>query len=128
MPNTCSVVFCKSGYKKRKDKKWSIPENNPVFSFPFKNLDLLSRWTKFINRKDWVPGKNGEICSKHFQDKFLKPGKRTTLRWDLNPVPASILILVTFLRLFCLQYPQGESHLQEESFLIKLASSNKKTK
>ena len=35
-----------------------------------------------------MPGKNGGICSKHFQDKFLKPGKRTTLRWDLNAVPS----------------------------------------
>ena len=88
MPNTCFVVFCKSGYKKRKDKKCSIPENNSVFFFPFKKPDLLSRWTKFINRKDWVPCKNGEICSKHFENKFLKTGKRTTLRWDLNPVPS----------------------------------------
>ena len=35
-----------------------------------------------------MPGKNGGICSKHFEDKFLKPGKRTTLRWDLNSVPS----------------------------------------
>ena len=34
-----------------------------------------------------MPGKNGGICSKHLEDKFLKTGKRTTLRWDLNPVP-----------------------------------------
>ena len=35
-----------------------------------------------------MPGKNGGICSKHFENKFLKTGKRTALRWDLNPVPS----------------------------------------
>ena len=38
-----------------------------------------------------MPGKNGGICSKHFEEKFLKTGKRTTLQWDLNPVPSIYL-------------------------------------
>ena len=104
--NTCSVVFCKFGYKKRKDKKYSTPENNTVFFFPFKNPDLLSLWTKFINRKDWVSGKNGEICSKHFEGKFLKTGKRTTLRWIYTLFPASILILVIFSFSFAFSTPK----------------------
>ena len=87
MPNTCSVVFCKSGNKKRRQEVEHYGKQPCIF-LSFKKPDLLSRWTKFINRKDWMPGKNGGICSKHFEDKFLKPGKRTTLRWDLNPVPS----------------------------------------
>ena len=31
--------------------------------------------------------KNSGICAKHFEETFLKKGLRTTLRWDLNPVP-----------------------------------------
>ena len=39
---------------------------------------------RFIN---WEPTKYTGICSKHFESKFLKIGKRTTLKWELNPVP-----------------------------------------
>ena len=55
---------------------------------------------RFLNRKEespkgytgtavklWKPGKNSGICSKHFEEHFLKVGKRTTLRWELNPIP-----------------------------------------
>ena len=55
---------------------------------------------RFLNRKEespkgytgtavklWKPGKNSGICSKHYEDYFLKVGKRTTLRWELNPIP-----------------------------------------
>ena len=88
MPNVCSVVFCKVGYQQRKNKQRSIPENYPVFSFPFKKPDLLNRWVKFCNRKNWTPSKNGGICAKHFEKNYLKMGIRTTLHWKLNPIPS----------------------------------------
>ena len=60
----------------------------PIFSFPTKKTDLNKKWIKFVNRNNWVPPNHGGICAKHFESKFLKVGKRTTLRWDLEPVPS----------------------------------------
>ena len=34
-----------------------------------------------------MPTNHGGICAKHFEGKYLKVGNRTTLRWDLDPVP-----------------------------------------
>ena len=39
-----------------------------------------------MNRKDWAPTRRSGVCSKHFEEKFLKVGKRATLRWELQPV------------------------------------------
>ena len=41
-----------------------------------------------MNRRDWAPTRHSSICSKHFEKKFLKVGKRATLRWELQPVPS----------------------------------------
>ena len=88
MVNTCSVAFCKTGYKKRINKVDEIPENYSVFSFPTKNPEINRLGIKFVNRKEWQPTKNSGVCSKHFEEKYLKNGVRTTLRWELNPVPS----------------------------------------
>ena len=48
---------------------------------------MLNQWVVFINRKLRKPSKNSAICAKHFEEKYLKIGKRVTLIWDLNPVP-----------------------------------------
>ena len=85
--NTCSVVYCKTGYKKRENKENKIPEKHPVFGFPDSKPDLKGKWVKFLSRKSWLPAKNSGICAKHFEVRFLRKGLRTTLRWDLNPVP-----------------------------------------
>ena len=42
----------------------------------------------FVNRRDWAPTRRSGICSKHFDQKFLKVGKQATLRWELQPVPS----------------------------------------
>ena len=42
-----------------------------------------------MNRRDWAPTRRSGICSKHFEEKFLKVGKRATLRWELQPVPST---------------------------------------
>ena len=57
--------------------------------FPFRKKPEINRlWIKFVNRKEWQPTKNSGVCSKHFEEKYLKNGVRTTLRWELNPVPS----------------------------------------
>ena len=86
MVNTCSVVYSKKGYKKRENKEDKNPEKHPVFGFPDSKPDLKPKWVKFVSRKSWLPTKHSGICAKHIEEKFLKNGLRTTLRWDLNPV------------------------------------------
>ena len=88
MVKTCVIVNCRTGYKKRQHKVSYIPEKFPVFCFPLKNQELNKKWITFVNRKDWTPTQYGGICSKHFEERFLKVGKRTTLRWNLEPVPS----------------------------------------
>ena len=80
MVNTCCIVFCKSEYKKRKNKIDVIEEKHPIFSFLATRPDICSKWIKFANRKNWKPSKNCGICAKHFDEKFFKKGVWTTLR------------------------------------------------
>jgi len=87
MVNTCAVVHCKTGYTKRQNKVDVVSEKQPLFSFPVKKTELNKQWIKFVNRKDWAPSKHSGICAKHFEKKYLKVGCRTTLLWDLNPIP-----------------------------------------
>ena len=87
MVNTCSVVYCKTGYKKRENKEDKIPEKHPLFGFPDSKPDLKANWV-LVSRKSWLPTKNSGISAKHFEERFLKKVLRTTLKWDLNPVSA----------------------------------------
>ena len=86
--NTCVVAYCKTGYKKRQQKINVIPEKFPVFRFPLKNPELNRKWIRFVNRRDWAPTRRSDVCSKHFEEKFLKVGKRAILRWELQRVPS----------------------------------------
>ena len=88
MVNTCVVACCKTEYKKRQHKINVIPEKFPVFRFPLENPALNRKWIRFVNRRDWAPTRRSCVCSKHFEEKFLKVGKRATLRWELQPVPS----------------------------------------
>ena len=56
-------------------------------AFSFKKPDLLTRWIKFVNCKNWKPSKNSIICAKHFKDELIKDGKRKKLKWELLSVP-----------------------------------------
>ena len=121
MVNTCSVVYCKTGYKKRENKEDKIPKKHPVFGFPDSKPDLKAKWVKFVYRKSWPPTKNSGVCAKHFEERLLKKGLRTTLRWDLNPVPTlycniesipkSLLTLQTTGRVV----PKDKSTLEDEN-------------
>ena len=80
MVNKCIVFGCTSGYKSS-GKKVSTLE------FPFKNLKLLKKWIKFVNRCDWKPTKNSVICIRRFKKDFLNRGKRIILKKNLQPYP-----------------------------------------
>ena len=86
MPNKCTVVGCRSGYKKKKDE----PKENvkqPVFCFP-EDLELRKLWIRFVNRPNWLPGEHHGICKRHFEQKYLVVGKqRITLNRRLKPSP-----------------------------------------
>ena len=84
MVNACSATFYKTGYK----RKGQVAEYHPVFGFPDTKSSLKEKWIHFVNRKHWAPTKNSGICAKHFEEKYLKQGLRTTLRWDLNRIPS----------------------------------------
>ena len=54
MMNTCAVVNCKTGYKKRQRKVAFIPEKFPEFGLTLENSELNKKYITFVNRKDWV--------------------------------------------------------------------------
>ena len=56
--------------------------------YPVSTPSLKEKWIHFVNLKYWTPTKNSGICAKHFEEKYLKKGLCTTLRWDLNPIPS----------------------------------------
>ena len=83
-------AYFKTGYKKRQHKINVIPEKFlvHVFRFSLKNPELNRKWIRFVNRRDWAPTRRSGVCSQHFAEKFLKIGKRASLRWELQPVPS----------------------------------------
>ena len=80
----CAAVGCKnSDYWTKKNKE----EKNYTFhSFPT-DPDIRLKWTQFVRRANWVPGKNAVLCSEHFTKDDYKiqsikdsSGTRTALR------------------------------------------------
>ncbi|XP_047142955.1 THAP domain-containing protein 2-like [Hydra vulgaris] len=86
MVNKCAVFNCRSGYKSKKNESSFLSASKAVFSFP-KDTVLEEKWMKFVNRKDWKPSKHSVICLDYFEKKYLKYGKRVTLKYELNHVP-----------------------------------------
>ena len=41
-----------------------------------------------MNRRDLAPTRGSGVCSKHFEETFLKVGNQATLQWELQPVPS----------------------------------------
>lgn len=87
MVNKCVVVKCRSGYKKKKQD--GDPNCKPIFRFPDqkKHSELRKKWIRFVNRQHWVPSRHSGICIDHFEQKYLRNGKRIRLLYHLNPVP-----------------------------------------
>ena len=59
-----------------------------MFSFEKPRIKQKMDYRRFVNSEDWALTSCSGICSKHFEEKFLKVGKRATLRWKLQPVPS----------------------------------------
>ena len=72
------LPIAKRDTKKRQHKIHVIPEKFPLLRFPLKNPELNRKWIGFVNRRDWAPTRRSGICFKHFEEKFLKVGKRAT--------------------------------------------------
>ena len=60
------AIRCKTGYVSEKTADGSVEndENNHVaaFHFPFKNPELLDKWEKFIDRRDWIRSSTAVLC------------------------------------------------------------------
>ena len=89
----CSAIGCKnSDYWTKKNNE----EKNYTFhSFPT-DPDVRLKWTQFVRRANWVPGKNAVLCSEHFiKDDFeiekikdssgTRPRTRTCLKRGVKP-------------------------------------------
>ena len=69
MGRKCSVVNCRTNYRKRK-KDENNPENITVYSFP-KNLDDRKAWVRAIPNENLSVEKvtdNMGVCALHFKD------------------------------------------------------------
>ena len=67
------------------------PNEWHTFGFPseVKRPDLYDDWVRFVNRSNgWNPSPSSVSCHLHFEDKFIKKGKRWTLNWKMQPVPS----------------------------------------
>lgn len=75
MVNKCCLIYCKS-------------EANG-FSFPCaeKYPDLRKKWIQFVSEINFEPSSHSRICIHHFEERFIKFGKRNHLKWELSPVP-----------------------------------------
>ena len=93
MVNKCVAYGCNTGANLRVTEDSESRENFASFHFPFKNTDLLDRWTKFVNRRDWSPKPTSVLCEKHFDEALITRGKRSTLKWELNPTPTKHSLL-----------------------------------
>ena len=80
MVNKCVVFGCNSGYGTSNEKV-------SAFEFPFKDPELLEKWMKFVNHRDWKLTRNSVICIKHFKEEFITRGKRNPLKKDMKPYP-----------------------------------------
>ena len=79
MVNTFFVTYFKIGYKQKEE----IQEYDLDFGFPYSRPSLKEKWIHFVNRLHWMPTQRSRICSKHFDEKYLKQELRTKLRCNL---------------------------------------------
>ena len=75
MVNKCFVLKCSTGYKTGQKKA----------SFHFhEDQESKRKWVYFGNRKDWLPTAHSVICIDHFEEKFIKRGKKCQLLYCGN--------------------------------------------
>ena len=80
MVNKCVAFGCKSGYA-------TCTEKVSLFTFPLHKPDLNEHWVRFVNRTNWQPSQSSVLCVKHFEEKFILHGKKSNLKWAINPIP-----------------------------------------
>ena len=71
-------INCTSGYTKGLNKAF--------FPFPWR-CGGKKKWIYFVNRNEWTSISYLVISVKHFESKYIKYGKRCTLKWELHPIP-----------------------------------------
>ena len=89
MVKSCAVVGCRTNQRKQNGKVITILNPDVVFRFPHeeKKAFIYQKWVRFVNRENFVVTDNSGICASHFEKKFIKDGKRKTLKWELDPEP-----------------------------------------
>ena len=73
------------------NKESTFTDERHTFGFPseVKRPDLYDDWIRFVNRSNgWNPSPSSVLCHLHFEDKYIKKGKRWTLNWKMQPVPS----------------------------------------
>ena len=79
MPNKCCVTGCRTNYQDGPSKS--------VFKFPDDPV-LSNKWVAFLNRRDYQISKYSEICSDHFEEKFIiQHPKKIVLNYSMKPIP-----------------------------------------
>ena len=58
-----------------------------LFTLPLHKPDLNEHWVRFVNRTHWQPFQSSVLCVKHFEEKFILHGKKSNLKWAINPIP-----------------------------------------
>ena len=72
------------------NKESTFTDDRHAFKFPSeaKRPDLYDDWIRFVNRANgWNPSASSVLCHLHFEEKFIKKGKRWTMNWNMQPVP-----------------------------------------
>ena len=86
IPNHCSIDWCPSGYKLTQVQ----PSAEVVASFHYSlsKSELLQKWIKFTNWKNWTATAFNVIGEKHFhEDAMSLEKKRVNLKWKWDPIP-----------------------------------------
>ena len=75
----CCILQCKTNQPNG--------EKGSVAEFPTNEEDKQA-WIRFVNRKDWVCSKHSRLCLLHFDNKYIKHGKKNRyLNRKLRPIP-----------------------------------------
>ena len=69
MPNKCTDLGCSTGCDTYDDQKIAS------FHFPHTRKDLLEKWIKFVNSRNWEPSTNSSLCEKHLREQYINRGE-----------------------------------------------------
>ena len=76
--------------KKTGDSSAENDEKNHIATSRFllkTNAELLDKWVKVVNRRDWIPSSTAVLSEKHFEEEYISRGKKCNLKWKCNPIP-----------------------------------------